>query len=85
MAIHDEVSVEELAEVAVKPILRVIRIIFIEAFCEFLVYWVGRCFLFVVTLGHYPRGKQIKEHEGRIILTGFVVIIFSIVLISIYV
>ncbi|ACA85577.1 hypothetical protein Swoo_1285 [Shewanella woodyi ATCC 51908] len=82
---HKEVSVEELAEGAIKTILRLIRFILIEAICEFLIYWVGRIFLLVVTLGNYPRGKQAEEHEGRIICTGIVVIILSIVLISIYV
>jgi phage baseplate assembly protein W len=77
--------VEELAEVTIKPILRAIRFILIEAICEFLIYWVGRIFLLVVTLGNYPRGRQVEEHEGRIIFTGIVVIILSIFLISIYV
>ena len=76
---------EELAEGAIKPIFRLIRFIFIEAICEFLIYWVGRIFLLVVTLGKYPRGRQVEEHEGRIICTGIVVIILSIVLISMYV
>lgn len=76
---------EELAEGAVKPILRLIRFILIEAFCEFLVYWVGRLSLLTITLGKYPRGRLAEEHEGRIILTGFVVIILSVVLISLYV
>ena len=82
---HKEVSVEELAEGAIKTILRFIRFILIEAICEFLIYWVGRIFLLAVTLGNYPRGMQAEEHEGRIIFTGIVVIILSIVLISLYV
>ena len=82
---HKEVSVEELAEGAIKPILRLIRFILIEAICEFLIYWVGRLFLLVMTLGNYPRGKQVEEHEGRIICTGFIVIILSVILISMYV
>ena len=82
---HKEVSVEELAEGAVKTILRLIRFILIETICEFVIYWVGRIFLLTITLGNYPRGKQTEEHEGRIICTGIAVIILSIVLISIYV
>lgn len=74
---------EELAEGAIKTILRFIRFILIEAICEFLIYWVGRIFLLAVTLGNYPRGKQAEEHEGRIICTGIAVIILSIILISI--
>ncbi|MGB1261369.1 MAG: hypothetical protein ACPG52_00545 [Cognaticolwellia sp.] len=76
---------EELAEGAIKTILRFIRFILIEAICEFLIYWVGRLFLLAVTLGRYPSGKQVEEHEGRIICTGIVVIILCIVLISLYV
>ncbi|MGB2741328.1 MAG: hypothetical protein WBC60_12340 [Cognaticolwellia sp.] len=76
---------EELAEGAIKPILRLIRFIFIEALCEFLIYWVGRTFLLIVTLGNYPRGQQVEEHEGRIIFTGLLVIMLSIFMISIYV
>ncbi|AXT32620.1 hypothetical protein D1819_07010 [Pseudoalteromonas tunicata] len=80
-----EVSVEELAEGAFKAILRFIRFILLEAICEFLIYWVGRIFLNIVTLGNYPRGRQVEDHEGRIICTGFAVIILTIVLISLYV
>ncbi len=75
---------EELAEGALKTILRFIRFILIEAVCEFLIYWIGRIFLLVVTLGNYPRGRQVKEHEGRIICTGVMLIILAITLISIY-
>lgn len=75
---------EELAEGALKTILRLIRFIFIEAFCEFLIYWVGRISLLIVTLGRYPRGRQVEEHEGCIICVGITVIILSVLLISIY-
>jgi len=75
---------EELAEGILKTFLRIIRFVLIEAICEFLLYWIGRIFLWVVTLGNYPQGRQTEEHEGRIMLTGGVVIILSLVLISIY-
>ncbi len=75
---------EELAEGIIKTILRILRFILIDAICEFVIYWIGRIFLIVVALGNYPQGRQIEKHEGRIICTGFLVIILSIVLISIY-
>ena len=73
---------EELAEGAIKTILRIIRFVLVEAICEFVIYWVGRIFLLIITLGNYPRGRQVEAHEGRIICTGFAVIILSIILIS---
>lgn len=76
---------EELTEGAIKYILKFIRFILIEAICEVLIYWVGRIFLFSVTLGRYPSGIQAEDHEGRIICTAGLVIIASIVLISRYV
>jgi hypothetical protein len=75
---------EEIAEGVIKLVYRFMRFFLLDVICEFIIYWIGRIFLLVVTLGNYPRGRQVDEHEGRIICTGFVVIILSVVLISQY-
>lgn len=75
---------EELAGGVIKAILRIIHFIFVQTIYEFLFYWVGRLFLLVVTLGYYPRGRRVEEHENRIICTGFSVIMLSLILIKVY-
>lgn len=75
---------EELGEGLIKAVLRFIRLVLIETLCEFVIYWVGRIFLLLVTFGRYPRGKLAQEHEGRIICTGLAVTFTSIILIGIY-
>lgn len=76
---------EELAEGGIKGLLRLIRLILIEGVCEILLYWIGRVFLLLVTFGRYPRGDKVDEHEGRIILIGFVVSVITIIIISLIV
>ena len=76
---------EEIAEGAFKGILRFIRYILIEGICEFLLFWMGRIFLLLITLGRYPRGTKAEEHEGYIVCVGIAVVITAVILISLYV
>lgn len=66
---------EEVAEGFVRGLFRILKTIVIEGFCETLCFWLGRIFLLAVTFGRYPKGEQIKAHEGRITFVGFLVIV----------
>lgn len=76
---------EELGEGVLRAILRFIRTVLIEGICEFLLYWTGRLFLLLFTLGRYPRDRQTEEHEGRIMFVGFFVIVALVIIISLFV
>ncbi len=76
---------EDLAESFIKLIYKVIRTIIVEILLELIFYWLGRGFLLCLTLGHYPRGKQLEQHEGRIICAGFVVFCGALFLMGNYV
>lgn len=56
--------------------LQILRYLVVELVCELLFYWTGRLSLYVLTLGRYPSKIQQREHEGRIMLVGFIVISF---------
>jgi hypothetical protein len=76
---------EEIGEGALRVILRFIRTVLIEGICESLLYWIGRLFLLLLTLGRYPRAEQTEEHEGRIMFVGFLVVVALVIIISLFV
>lgn len=76
---------EEAAEGLIKGILRFIRFLLIELFCETLAYWVGRIFLKAATLGEYPPTPETKKDKDRTIVTGVLVTILTILIITILV
>ena len=76
---------EEAAEGLVKGILRFIRFILIELFCETLAYCIGRMSLKVVTFGKYPPIPETKKDRDRVIITGVLVTILTILVITILV
>lgn len=78
-----ESILEEIAEGAVKGLLRFIRFLLTELFSETLTYWLGRIFLKAVTLGRYPPTPETAKDRDRIITTGVIVIILTVVAISI--
>lgn len=76
---------EQLAEGFIKLIYKLIRTIIVEILVEVAFYWLGRGFLLCMTLGLYPRGKQLEQHEGRITCAGFVVFCGALFLIGNYI
>ncbi|WP_286342341.1 hypothetical protein [Ferrimonas sp. YFM] len=64
---------EELSEGAVKGLLRFVRAVILEGVCERLCFWVGLGSLRLITLGTYPKGKNIEDHQTFIVVFGLVV------------
>ncbi len=58
----------------IRVTLQLLRYLVVELVCELLFYWTGRVSLHAITLGHYPNKMQRREHEGRIMLVGFIII-----------
>lgn len=66
---------EEIGEGIVRLIYRFFRYIIIDALMEIVCFWIGRVFLLIITLGRYPRGKKVDDHEGFISFIGLLVIV----------
>ena len=62
--------------------LHVLRYFIVELVCEFLLYWTGRLSLYALTLGRYPNKRQQREHEGRIMLVGFIILCTLVIVIG---
>ncbi len=73
---------EELTEGTFKGILRLIRFILIDFFCELVAYWVGRITLYLMTLGKYPKEPESQKETEWITVFGVFVIFLLVVAIS---
>lgn len=63
---------EDVAKGLFRVVFKVFHWLLIDALVEGICYFLGRFTLLVITLGRYPRGRMVREHEGRITLFGVV-------------
>lgn len=65
---------EELAEGFLRTLFKILRWVLIEAFIEFICFYVGKYSLLLITLGSYPRKQDESAHETRIAIFGLLVL-----------
>jgi hypothetical protein len=71
--LHRDISavpLDEFAETGLRAIGSVFRWIAWDLFIDILCFQVGRFALLVLTLGRYPREKDLERHHGRISVAG---------------
>ena len=58
-----------------RPILAALRFVLVHLLVNVILFNLGRLALLLVSLGRYPRGRDLVAHEGRISACGVLVIV----------
>jgi len=71
VAEHAASALRAIARVAVTAL----RFVFVHLLYNIVLFNLGRAALLLISLGRYPRGRNLSAHEGRISACGVLVVV----------
>ncbi len=76
---------DEIAENIIKFIGRMFLRFFIDVLFDIVFYFIGKCFLKIVTFGHYPPAYKSMEDDSISSVVGFLLVVIALTIIIVFI